>query len=390
MFPSRFSGLCLALGVGLALTHLSAAAAPPFQAVSLVTDDQPSVLFAPGNPALGFKQIQDPGLINAWGISLSSTSPFWVSSNGAGTSTLYSVDLRTQAVAKASRTVTIPGAGNVTGQVFNGAPSQFNGDNFLFVSEDGNFSGWRSTLGNNAEPLSSLSAIYKGAAIASIGNDSYVYAADFHGGAINVFKGNLNAPILAGTFADPLLPSGYAPFNIQALAGSLYVAYAMQDPSSPDEVAGAGLGLIDRFDLQGRLVERIATGGSLNAPWGMAIAPSTFGNWSGALLVGNFGDGQISAFSAGSHAYLGQVSGRDGLPLVIDGLWALSPGNNRAAGSKDTIYFTAGPGDEAHGLFGYLLPVPEPGTAVILGAGLALVIWRAARRRSGWPSGGSV
>jgi uncharacterized protein (TIGR03118 family) len=376
------------LGIGLALTHLPAAAAPPFEAVSLVTDDQPALPLVPG---VSFKRIQDPGLINAWGISFSPTSPFWLSSNGAGTSTLYSVNPGTQAVAKVARTVTIPGAGNVTGQVFNGVASQFNGDNFLFVSEDGNFSGWRNTLGSNdAQPLSSLSAIYKGAAIASIGSSSYVYAADFHGGAIDVFKGNLTAPILAGTFADPLLPSGYAPFNIQALAGSLYVAYAMQDPSSPDEVAGAGLGLIDRFDLQGRLIERVAAGGSLNAPWGMAIAPSSFGDWSGALLVGNFGDGRISAFSASSHAYLGQVSGRDGLPLEIDGLWALSPGNNGSAGSKNTIYFTAGPGDEAHGLFGYLLPVPEPGTGLILGAGLALVMWRTTRRRSTWPSGGLV
>jgi uncharacterized protein (TIGR03118 family) len=122
----------------------------------------------------------------------------------------------------------------------------------------------------------------------------------------------------------------------------------------------------------------------------MAIAPGSFGNWSGALLVGNFGDGRISAFSATSHAYLGQVSGRDGQPLEIDGLWALSPGNNGLAGSKNTIYFTAGPGGEAHGLFGYLLPVPEPGTGLILGAGLALVMWRTTRRRSTWPSGGLV
>jgi uncharacterized protein (TIGR03118 family) len=383
----HFSRLCLAVGVGVGFAMATLPAlAVPYQAISLVTDDQPAILSGGVST-----RIQDPGLINAWGISFSPTSPFWLSSNGAGTSTLYSVNPLTQAVTKVARTVTIPGAGNVTGQVFNGAATQFNGDNFLFVSEDGNFSGWRNALGtNNAQPLSSLSAIYKGAAISSIGSNSYVYAADFHGGSIDVFKGNLTAPVLTGTFADSLLPSGYAPFNIQALAGSLYVAYAQQDPGSPDEVAGAGLGIIDRFDLQGRLIERIASGGSLNAPWGMAIAPSSFGAWSGALLVGNFGDGRISAFSAGSHAYLGQVSGLDGQPLVIDGLWALSPGNNGSAGSKNTIYFSAGPGDEMHGLFGYLMPVPEPGTAVILGAGLALVIWRAARRRSGWSTGGLV
>jgi uncharacterized protein (TIGR03118 family) len=387
MYPYRFSGLCLAVGLAFALT-CPPAAALPFVAVSLVTDDQPDVPLVPG---LTFQQIRDPGLINAWGISFSSSSPFWLSSNGAGTSTLYSVNPLTQAVSKVARTVTIPGNGSVTGQVFNGAATQFNGDNFLFVSEDGNFSGWRNALGsNNAQSLASLSAIYKGAAIANIGSDSYVYAADFHGGAIDVFKGNVTAPILAGTFTDPLLPSGYAPFNIQALAGSLYVAYAEQDPASPDEVAGAGLGVIDRFDLQGRLIERIASGGSLNAPWGMAIAPSSFGAWSGALLVGNFGDGRISAYSAGSHAYLGQVSGPDGLPLEIDGLWALSPGNNGSAGSKDTLYFTAGPGDEMHGLFGYLLAVPEPDTAVILGAGLALMIWRTTRQGRGRLSGGSV
>lgn len=342
-----------------------------FNIDNLVTDDQ----------SAHAAQITDAGLINAWGLSYAPTGPFWVSANGTGTSPLYSVDPATQATSKLALTVTIPGAGNVTGQVFNGT-SAFNGDRFLFVSEDGTVSGWRPALGTTAETLAVASAtsLYKGAAFSTIAGDSYLYAANFHTGAVDVYKGSTLSPSLSGTFSDPALPSGYAPFNIQNLGDKLYVTYAQQDPLSPDEVAGPGLGLVDEYDLQGNFLARIATGGSLNAPWGLAIAPSSFGAMAGALLVGNFGDGHINAFDPVTHAFLGQVLGNDGNPLAIDGLWAISPGNDGLAGSSHLLYFTAGPDDESHGLFGVLTPVPEPSTYAMLLIGLAVIGNLALRR----------
>ncbi len=354
------------------------AAAPSMAAVNvsvtnLVTDD----------PAVHAAPLTDAGLRNAWGISYSATGPFWLSSNGAGTSPLYRVDPLTQATVKVALTVAIPGTGSVTGQVFNaGGAGQFGGNAFVFVSEDGTVSGWRGALGSTAETLANLSAVYKGAAYASVGGSSYVYAADFHNASVSVFKGNVAAPLLSGSFADPSLPAGYAPFNVQALGGSLYVAYAKQDPNSADEVAGAGLGLVNQFDLQGRLVSRVASGGTLNAPWGLALAPDSFGAWAGALLVGNFGDGRINAFDSHSHAFLGQLNDPSGQPLAIDGLWALSVGNGGGAGSTHALYFTAGPDDELHGLFGVMQAVPEPHSAALWLAGLLWLAWSGQRRRA--------
>lgn len=369
MKVANLSFLALTWGVALTLVA-SESAAVQVSVTNLVTDDL-SV-----NPA----QIVDPGLINAWGISYSPTGPFWVSSNGAGTSTVYRVDPTTQATTKVALTVSIPGAGNVTGQVFNpGGVGQFNGNPFLFVSEDGTVSGWRGTLGSNAETLGALSAIYKGAAYADVGGNGYLYAADFHGGSVTAFKGNPAAPVLTGTFTDPTLPSGFAPFNVQNLDHSLYVTYAKQDPSSPDEVAGAGLGYVDRFDLQGHLMGRVASGGVLNAPWALAIAPDTFGPWAGALLVGNFGDGRISAYDRSTNALLGQLERSDGTPLAIEGLWALTVGNDGLAGSSHALYFSAGPGDEEHGLFGVIQVVPEPGIMLLVMVGLPILLW--SRRR---------
>ena len=338
---------------------------------NLVTDDQGA------NPA----QITDPGLVNGWGISYSPTSPFWVSSNGGGTSTLYQVNPATQATTKVPLTVAIPGAGNVTGQVFNaGGASQFNGDNFLFVSEDGTVSGWRGSLGTTAETLAAVNGIYKGAAFATIGGNSYLYAADFGRGSIDVFKGNASATNLTGSFTDASLPSGYVPFNVQVLAGSLFVTYAQRVGSGGDETDGAGLGFVDRYDLQGNLLGRVASGGVLNAPWGLAIAPSSFGALAGSLLVGNFGDGRISAYNLATDSFMGQVDGTNGQALTIDGLWALSVGNDGGAGSSQSLYFTAGPSDESHGLFGVMQAVPEPGNVAMLAAGLLVLGWRFSRR----------
>jgi uncharacterized protein (TIGR03118 family) len=341
---------------------------------NLVTDDQSA------NPA----QVTDPGLVNAWGISYSPTSPFWVSSNGGGTSAVYRVNPATQATTKLGLTVAIPGAGSITGQVFNaGGAGQFNGNTFLFVSEDGTLSGWRGSLGTTAETLGTgAGSIFKGAAYATIGTNSYLYAADFGHGAIDVFKGNVAAPGVTGTFTDAALPSGYVPFNVQALDGSLFVTYARRDGDSRDETAGAGFGFVDRYDLQGNLLGRVASGGVLDAPWGLAIAPSSFGALAGSLLVGNFGDGHISAYDLATDSFLGQLDAANGQTLAIDGLWALSVGNGAGAGSIDALYFTAGPGGESHGVFGVMQAVPEPASMGLFAAGL-LLLGRGLVRRPG-------
>jgi uncharacterized protein (TIGR03118 family) len=348
---------------------------------NLVTDDMAA------HPAL----IVDPALKNAWGLSSSATSPFWVSNNGTGTSTLYSVNPATQATTKSALTVAIPGDGSVTGQIFNPGAG-FNADRFLFVSEDGTISGWRGALGSSAEvlQLSSPDNIYKGVALGILGANSYLYAADFRGGTIDVLKGNAAAPALSGSFLDPNLPAGFAPFNIQNLGGTLYVTYAMQDAAKTDEVAGLGLGFVDKFDLNGNFLGRVASGGTLDAPWGLAIAPTAFGSLAGALLVGNFGDGRISAFDVATGMLLGQLLDDSGSVLEIDGLWALAIGNDGSGGSHNDVYFTAGPDGETHGLFGVLsavasTQVPEPsGIVLVLTAGMAMLLARrAGSRRTG-------
>jgi len=346
---------------------------------SLVSDD------AVAHPG----KITDAGLVNAWGLSYSPTSPFWVSSNGTDTATLYAVNPATQATTTNALVVSTP-VGGVTGQVFNAAGAgSFNGDNFLFVGEGGAIAGWRGALGTTAETLklSSADDVYKGAAFASLAGTGYLYAANFRRGAIDVLKGNAAALDLTGNFLDPNLPSGYAPFNIQNLGGTLYVTYALQDAAKHDELAGAGRGFVDSFDTQGHLIARVASAGTLDAPWGLAIAPTSFGALAGSLLVGNFGDGRINAYNAASHAFLGQLAAGDGSPLAIDGLWALAPGNGGNGGSSALLYFTAGPEDESHGVFGVLSPqvaaaVPEPSTTLLFVSGLAAFGSLARRRRA--------
>jgi uncharacterized protein (TIGR03118 family) len=315
---------------------------------------------------MGVAQFTDTNLVNPWGIAASASSPFWLGVNGSGVSLLYN-----GAGVQQGLIVTIPGEGSVTGVAFSNVAGNFNGDAFLFASEDGAVSGWRGALGTAAETLvlPSDNNSYKGLTDASVGGNQYAYLANFKTGNVDVLKGSAGAPNLAGSFVDPNLPSGYAPFNVLVLGGSIYVTYAVVGPTG-DDVAGAGNGIVDKYNLNGTFVGRLVTGGLLNSPWGMAIAPSGFGDLGGDLLVGNFGDGRIHAYNPNTGAFVETLTDAHGNPLAIDGLWALQFGNGGAAGPASTLFFTAGPDEESHGLFGALTAVPEPSAWFLTGLSL--------------------
>lgn len=302
----------------------------------------------------------DQDLKNAWGLVASATSPWWVADNGTNLSTLYNGNTG----AKLGLVVTVPGA--PTGIVFNATGGfLLNGTaaRFIFSGEDGAIRAWN---GGTASVMKAAvdGAIYKGLAIASTSAGPRLYASNFHAATVDVF--DTNWTLVPGGFVDPNLPDGYAPFGIQTIGNIVYVTYALQDEDKEDEIAGPGNGFVDAYDLLGNLVRRVASGGVLNAPWGIALAPDDFGKFSNDLLIGNFGDGKIHAFSPdklegnGQYQQHGPLHSVDGAPLVIDGLWALQFGNGAAAGPRTTLFFTAGPADEEGGLFGSLV-VGHPG-----------------------------
>ena len=330
----------------------------------------------------------DPNLVNPWGIAFSPTSPFWISDNRSGLSTLYN-----GAGQASPLVVTIPPpVGGLppaapTGVVFNGS-SNFaltpgNPARFIFSTENGTISGWSPSVAPTNAILkvdnSGAGAVYKGLTMGTAASGPMLYAANFKAGAVEVFDGNFSPVSLPGAFSDPSLPAGYAPFNIQNIGGALYVTFALQDAAKQDDVAGPGNGIIDIFDGNGTLVRRVASGGALNSPWGLALAPSDFGDFSNDLLIGNFGDGRINAFDPVTDAFLGSLTDPSGNPITIAGLWGLTFGNGGLGGDKNSLYFTAGiPGNgqvEDHGLFGRLSSVPEP-RPIWLMAGFLLLFLR--------------
>ena len=301
----------------------------------------------------------DGDLVNAWGLARSPTSPWWIADNGTQVSTLYHADGSKLVVPR----VPIPD-GAPTGAVFNGVSTDFNGDNFLFDGESGVIFGWRGALGvtADAEVLNDQfagDAVFKGLAIGTVGTTQYLYATDFHNRKVDVFASSspFAAQDWAGAFQDPKLPKGYGPFGIQNLNGMLFVTYAKTQPGSDDERAGQGRGVVDAFATDGTFLGRVASHGSLNAPWGLAWAPADFGRFGGDLLVGNFGNGKINAYRWDGHAWHhdGVLRGSDNKPIVIDGLWAIAFGggvNLVNNGPANTLFYTAGPDDESGGAFG--------------------------------------
>ena len=312
----------------------------------------------------------DPNLVNPWGVSLSAASPFWVSDAGTGVTTIYNGAGAPVAVTGGNTAITIgtpDGLGRAaipTGQVFNGATGGFvvseadrsASSTFIFATIEGTISGWNPTV-DAARTVIAVDdrdegAVYTGLAIGAAEDGKRLYAADFRNGQVSVHDAGFRelAPI-----TGPSLPDRYAPFNAQVLEGHLFVAYAERDASGR-AAAGEGKGYVDEFTLDGQLVQRVASGGPLNAPWGLDVAPASFGEFAGDLLVGNFGDGTINVYDRETGAFLGKLGGPDGQPVRNDFLWALVNGNGGNGGDPDKVYFTAGVGDEQHGLFGSLAP----------------------------------
>lgn len=318
---------------------------------------------------------QDTDLVNPWGIVAGPGTPFWISDNGTGLSTLYD-----GTGAKIPLVVTIPPAGSSpTGVVFN-TTAGFAGSHFIFATENGTIAAWSGGTNATTEVPAVAGSVYKGLAI---GDTGLLYAANFGLGRVDVFNSSFGSTSVPGGFKDPSLPGGYAPFDIQNLNGKLYVTYALQDPAHHDDLAGPGHGFIDVFDFNGNMLQRLTSKGTLNSPWGLAMAPSGFGSFGGDLLVGNFGDGTINAYDSSTGSFKGTLDA-NGKPLTIQGLWGLTFGNGAHSQGADTLFFTAGiPGSgmvEDHGLYGAIDPAPEPATATLLICGLmaggAIVRWR--------------
>jgi len=312
----------------------------------------------------------DPNLVNSWGVAFNPFGFVWVADADAHVSTLYDGDGNVQSLVVQIPSPTTADGGEPTGIVFN-ASNGFQvsqggltgASRFLFATEQGVIAGWAPNVDGThairAVNNSATGANYKGLALSAGGGGQLLYATDFFHARVDVFDSTFKPVALPpGAFVDPGIPRGFAPFGIQAIGGNIYVTYAKQDASMTDEVVGPGLGYVDVYTPTGTLIRRIASRGTLNAPWGIALAPAAFGSFSNALLIGNFGDGRINAYEPVFGFPLGMLRDRHFKPIQIEGLWGMQFGNGFANQPVNTLFFASGPDDEEHGLYGRLDVIP--------------------------------
>ena len=370
MFRSR--NLLFAVVAGL-LLYAGPASAQHYTQTNLVSD------------IVGEAPVHDPNLINPWGLTRGSATPWWVSDNNAGVSTLYTGTGQIIPI-NGNGIVTIPAPKNApagfvsapTGTVFNGSGDFLlpNGKPavFMFATEDGTISGWNGgpsavRVVDNNDNGSANGAVYKGMTIADNNGKRFLYVSNFRAGTVEVYDTNFKPVRLPGdAFAvnaedgdddggADRVPKGFAPFNVQNIGGSLFVTYAKQTADRHDNVAGDGLGYVEIFTPAGKHIGHLEHGSWLNSPWGVVWTPRDFGTFSNSILVGNFGSGWVAAFNGFDHKFEGFVKTPNDSLLFIDGLWSLTFGNGGAAGPSTTLFFSAGPDHETHGLFGTLTPV---------------------------------
>jgi uncharacterized protein (TIGR03118 family) len=380
--------LGLATAVTLALSVGSLASAQNYTQVNLVANTS------------GIAPITDPHLVNPWGVSRTSSSPWWISDNGTGLSTLYNgagaINPLVVTIPKADPTSKTFPTGTPTGTIANGSPTDFllaagAPADFLFSTIDGTISGWNPTIGiasGGAAPSTNAVVVvkttdgssYTGLTSATINGKRFLYAANFNKGTVDVYDNAFHKVTLPSIhdghdtdkpFTDESLPRNFVPFNVQAIGNDIVVTFVLHQEGNPHETDGPGLGYVDIFAADGFLLQRFEHGDWLNAPWGVALAPLDFGVFSHDLLIGQFagagtsdGSGTIAAYDFATGKFIGLVQDATGKPLSINGLWAISPGNSAATGSYDPagspaseLYFTAGPDGGKGGLFGYLKPV---------------------------------
>jgi uncharacterized protein (TIGR03118 family) len=358
---------------------------------------------------VGMAPLHDPNLKNPWGLTRSSGSPWWIGNNNSGTSSLYSgagapINIFTETGGASGNFITVPPPGfappgtasTPTGVVFNGSPTDFLLNKgtptgkpavFIFATEDGTISGWNPgvNLASGAKPPSinavlevdnsdngsANGAVYKGATSGEINGNRFLYVTNFRSGKVEVYDTNFKRVHLGEDAFDPdgdeghdqdgrgsdRIPNGFAPFNIQNIGGTLFVTYAKQDAARHDPVGGDGFGFVELFTPSGKPIGHLEHGDWLNAPWGVVWTTRDFGEFSNAILVGNFRSGWIAAFNGFTHKFLGFVRNSDNSLMFIDGLWSLTFGNDATAGPANTLFFTAGINNENDGLFGTITPV---------------------------------
>jgi uncharacterized protein (TIGR03118 family) len=341
-----------------------------------------TALVADNSEVVASAKTVDADLQNPWGIAVATGLPFWIADNNSNLATLYggAGNIETQEITGSSSkgiAIAASAAGvqaNPTGQVYNGSGSFLIATSkgqesalFLFDGEGGTIAGWAMDSGSTTVTAyddgianGSNHAVYKGLALSTVNGATFLYATDLHNNKVDVFDTNFSKPAdMQGKFVDPAIPQGFVPFGITTINNQLYVTYAMQDTAKHDEVAGAGLGYVDVFDLSGNFVNRFASAGVLNAPWGIAVAPSGWGSLAGDVLIGNFGDGKINIFTPNgtqTATSAGALMGSNGQPFAFPGLWSLVFGNGDSDKPVTTLFYTAGFASQTDGVFGTITP----------------------------------